>query len=172
MDQNIPRTNIPQSNGIYKPLLVSVIFIATCCIALFAYHFFLVKYMRWRLRNNVSPPRTMESTNVGGVEQKLLESIPIIIYSDKNQRALCLDQTECAVCLGELEEVDMVRVFPGCKHPFHVPCIDQWLGGHVSCPLCRNPVSVAASDTVLELPIELGRGNDVADEDTLHHLKR
>lgn len=60
----------------------------------------------------------------------------------------------------------MVRVLPGCRHAFHVPCIDQWLKGHVNCPLCRSPVCAPGANTVIELPAELNRGGDVADEDT------
>ncbi|KAJ6834500.1 putative E3 ubiquitin-protein ligase-like [Iris pallida] len=44
---------------------------------------------------------------------------------------------DCPVCLGGLEDGDMVRLLPTCGHVFHVSCIDPWLRAHVSCPLCR-----------------------------------
>ncbi|KAK3159750.1 hypothetical protein QOZ80_1BG0050560 [Eleusine coracana subsp. coracana] len=44
---------------------------------------------------------------------------------------------ECAVCLYALDEGQMVREIPGCKHVFHQECIDVWLASRASCPVCR-----------------------------------
>ncbi|CAN6216693.1 unnamed protein product [Urochloa humidicola] len=44
---------------------------------------------------------------------------------------------ECVVCLQELEDGDVVRVLPPCRHFFHGRCIDAWLCAHSSCPVCR-----------------------------------
>nr|CAB3470601.1 unnamed protein product [Digitaria exilis] len=44
---------------------------------------------------------------------------------------------ECVVCLQELEDGDVVRVLPACRHFFHDRCIDAWLCAHSSCPVCR-----------------------------------
>nr|XP_018625581.1 RING-H2 finger protein ATL51-like [Nicotiana tomentosiformis] len=54
--------------------------------------------------------------------------------------ATYFDKNECAVCLGELVEGEMVRFLPNCRHIFHVTCIDKWLIGHVNCPICRSPI--------------------------------
>ncbi|XP_071708888.1 RING-H2 finger protein ATL52-like [Rutidosis leptorrhynchoides] len=43
----------------------------------------------------------------------------------------------CAVCLGEFEEDEEVRIMLECAHVFHVSCIDIWLFSHGNCPLCR-----------------------------------
>ncbi|KAG0448885.1 hypothetical protein HPP92_021734 [Vanilla planifolia] len=43
----------------------------------------------------------------------------------------------CAVCLGEYEEGEAVKVMPSCGHAFHPACIDTWLVSRGSCPLCR-----------------------------------
>ncbi|GAA0148890.1 hypothetical protein Leryth_018158 [Lithospermum erythrorhizon] len=43
----------------------------------------------------------------------------------------------CAVCLGEFEEGEVMRILPQCGHIYHVPCIDKWLASHSKCPLCR-----------------------------------
>ncbi|KAK8595844.1 hypothetical protein V6N13_000530 [Hibiscus sabdariffa] len=45
--------------------------------------------------------------------------------------------TECSVCLIVLEDEDMARVLPNCRHIFHAECIDKWLSLHSTCPLCR-----------------------------------
>ncbi|PUZ60423.1 hypothetical protein GQ55_4G124700 [Panicum hallii var. hallii] len=44
---------------------------------------------------------------------------------------------ECVVCLQELEDGDVVRVLPPCRHFFHGRCIDAWLCAQSSCPVCR-----------------------------------
>ncbi|KAJ1259426.1 hypothetical protein BS78_10G154400 [Paspalum vaginatum] len=44
---------------------------------------------------------------------------------------------ECVVCLQEMEDGDVVRVMPACRHFFHGSCIDAWLWAHSTCPVCR-----------------------------------
>lgn len=50
---------------------------------------------------------------------------------------------QCAVCLGEYEDGELVKWLPDCWHSFHGPCIDSWLHSHSSCPLCRTEVGPA-----------------------------
>uniref|UniRef100_A0A803NBJ8 RING-type E3 ubiquitin transferase n=1 Tax=Chenopodium quinoa TaxID=63459 RepID=A0A803NBJ8_CHEQI len=51
------------------------------------------------------------------------------------------EQIECSVCLSILEEDQHVRRLPNCSHVFHMSCIDQWLSGQATCPICRSEVS-------------------------------
>ncbi|WVZ73878.1 hypothetical protein U9M48_022135 [Paspalum notatum var. saurae] len=46
-------------------------------------------------------------------------------------------QTECAVCLQDVDEVDMLMAMP-CSHAFHQQCIFEWLQRKRTCPLCRR----------------------------------
>ncbi|XVE61608.1 hypothetical protein DITRI_Ditri06bG0053900 [Diplodiscus trichospermus] len=73
-------------------------------------------------------------------------------FSRAKVREFGTDQTECVVCLGELEGGDTVRLLPNCRHVFHVPCIDNWFLAHSSCPVCRTPVAVTADCSVTSPP--------------------
>ncbi|CAI9097891.1 OLC1v1034407C1 [Oldenlandia corymbosa var. corymbosa] len=151
-DQDSPPKSTPGS--FYTPLLISMIGILSTSIALVVYHFVLVKFC-WRRQQAraaaaaevaqaaaAAPPEFPVTAT--GVDQKLLETIPIIAYSiDEQCQGTFLfrkDQTECVICLGELEHGEMVRLLPNCNHAFHVPCIDEWFVGHISCPICRSPI--------------------------------
>ena len=75
-----------------------------------------------------------------GLSKKTLQLLPTTKYifeaSGSNK------QTECAICLTDFGDGDMMRILPRCNHSFHVTCIDTWLGSHSSCPSCRQLVLV------------------------------
>ena len=50
------------------------------------------------------------------------------------------DEKECAVCLSQFANGDLVRLLP-CRHEFHAHCIDKWLlEKDRRCPCCRVDV--------------------------------
>ncbi|KAM0840385.1 hypothetical protein ACQ4PT_059704 [Festuca glaucescens] len=74
---------------------------------------------------------------------------------------------ECVVCLQELEDGDVVRVLPACRHFFHVSCIDAWLRAHSSCPVCRahpEPERVRPGEAAMSPPLPQLRRCDVSPE--------
>lgn len=77
----------------------------------------------------------------GGLDESTLRSFPKLLYSfhskllkDYNSSA----SSCCSICLADYNEKDMLRVLPGCRHLFHVNCVDTWLRLHPTCPLCRT----------------------------------
>ena len=47
----------------------------------------------------------------------------------------------CAICQEEIRLGETIRQFHRpCCHTFHQACIDQWLGQHVRCPVCRRDI--------------------------------
>lgn len=70
-----------------------------------------------------------------GLEPAVLNSLPVFLHP-----GAAAPPQECAVCLSEFEENEIVRLLPKCNHSFHIECIDMWFSSHATCPLCRSPV--------------------------------
>ncbi|KAL6899722.1 hypothetical protein ACP4OV_006380 [Aristida adscensionis] len=80
-----------------------------------------------------------------GLDEAAIESIALTRY--RAGPGGVLGAADCAVCLGEFRDGELLRLLPKCGHAFHVPCIDTWLRAHVNCPLCRADVlGPAAAD--------------------------
>ncbi|XP_077227653.1 E3 ubiquitin-protein ligase ATL41-like [Tasmannia lanceolata] len=88
-----------------------------------------------------------------GLDASVIQTLPIFTYKRTDQP----DDSgvECAVCLGSLEENEMARLLPNCKHMFHVQCIDMWLYSHSTCPICRTGAEPQAR-------VELGESTTVS----------
>ncbi|KAL2929082.1 E3 ubiquitin-protein ligase ATL42 [Bienertia sinuspersici] len=79
------------------------------------------------------------NTRFSGIDKKVVESLPFFKFSSLKGSKQGL---QCAVCLAEFEEVEILRLLPKCKHGFHIECVDLWLEHHSTCPLCRQTVSI------------------------------
>lgn len=80
--------------------------------------------------NSGEPPKR-------GLDPTVIASLPIFVYQQTEGQAED-DLIECAVCLSMLEDQEMARILPNCKHKFHAECIDKWLSSHSTCPICRT----------------------------------
>lgn len=146
--ENLRQPSISTSTYFYAPLIISLIGIISSALALLIYHLILTKYCLGRrntqtLNTNFLGQTIQETQLPIGIDKKILEKIPIIPYNSIHKRGklFCGDQNECAVCLGELEDQELVRLLPNCRHTFHVACIDKWFVAHSSCPVCRAPIT-------------------------------
>ncbi|KAF5731400.1 E3 ubiquitin-protein ligase ATL41-like [Tripterygium wilfordii] len=73
-----------------------------------------------------------------GLDPTVIASLPIFVVKQTDgQDRDTMTPVECAVCLSLLEEEEMARLLPNCKHTFHAECIDKWLTSHSTCPICR-----------------------------------
>ncbi|KAL0410001.1 UNVERIFIED_CONTAM: RING-H2 finger protein ATL1 [Sesamum latifolium] len=135
------------SGSILSPLLISMLGIVLTSLAIIVYHFFLIKYCmsRHRAATTQPEPAPAAAPSPTGIDDKLLQTIPIFTFSAVKRD---MDQEECVVCLGELEDDDLVRLLPNCSHAFHLPCIDRWFAGHASCPVCRSSIVVEEINVV------------------------
>lgn len=68
-----------------------------------------------------------------------INSLPITQFK-KNVAQQMPINVDCAICLGEFEEEEWLKVLPNCNHGFHVSCIDTWFRCNSNCPLCRSRV--------------------------------
>ncbi|CAL5027283.1 unnamed protein product [Urochloa decumbens] len=89
----------------------------------------------------------------GGVDAAVLRALPVTVYRAKDHRSAGDGEAlECAVCLAELVDGEAARFLPRCGHGFHAECVDLWLRGHPTCPLCRVDVDKAAGSPFPALP--------------------
>lgn len=164
------------SGGSFLPhLLISICGITATTLAIVAYNL-IVKYLMMRRRRR-SERLTISGSSqtlhqfAKGIEEKVLLKIPILAYSTNDFKLFRVDQSECVICLGELEDGEMVRLLPNCRHAFHVPCIGNWFVGHTNCPVCRLPVvdqPKSTSGEAANLPSDDNNNDNRTYQERLH----
>ncbi|KAH0449176.1 hypothetical protein IEQ34_022976 [Dendrobium chrysotoxum] len=76
---------------------------------------------------------------IHGLEPVVVAAIPTMKYCREAFHSK--EDTQCAICLGEYQDKEVLRVMPTCHHKFHLICIDVWLQKHSTCPICRLPLN-------------------------------
>ncbi|CAL9152480.1 unnamed protein product [Musa hybrid cultivar] len=82
-----------------------------------------------------------------GLDPAVLASLPVAPYAEVAGEGTV--GPECAVCLTEFGGGDALRTMTGCGHGFHADCIDPWLAGHATCPVCRSDLAAACNVIVV-----------------------
>lgn len=72
-----------------------------------------------------------------GLDPGVVGSFPVLAYVAVKEHKVGKRALECAVCLAEFDDFDLLKILPKCEHAFHPECIDAWLASHVTCPVCR-----------------------------------
>ncbi|KAL1533373.1 RING-type E3 ubiquitin transferase [Salvia divinorum] len=73
----------------------------------------------------------VKPTQNRGLSASDLQKLPKVTGKD-----LVMD-SDCAICLDEIESEQPARMVPGCNHGFHLECADAWLSKNSICPVCR-----------------------------------
>jgi E3 ubiquitin-protein ligase ATL41 len=91
-----------------------------------------------------------------GLDAKALLALPVFMWESSKLREGGVGAAEhdgqCAVCLGEMEDGELGRLLPACRHAFHVECIDTWLRVSSTCPVCRTVAAAAPAATLAVAP--------------------
>ncbi|XP_010268379.1 PREDICTED: RING-H2 finger protein ATL56-like [Nelumbo nucifera] len=77
-----------------------------------------------------------------GLSPEDLQKLPCFDYGAAAENGF---NSDCAVCLEGFRDGERCRVLRGCKHVFHVNCIDGWLVKVPACPICRSGVELGSS---------------------------
>ena len=133
--------NPPAGMGAHNVRLITTAvaaFVSVLGLALFLHLY--VCHVRRRNRRRaaaVLPTTAPAAAPKGGLDPAAIAALPTAVYGKAGEPGAC---TECAICLGAVQEGEVVRALPACAHVFHVPCIDTWLPSSSSCPVCRAEV--------------------------------
>ncbi|KAI9112008.1 hypothetical protein K1719_016904 [Acacia pycnantha] len=90
-----------------------------------------------------------------GIDRKILDTFPILVYSTIKNQKIGKGELECAVCLSEFEDHQTLRLIPKCNHVFHPECIGAWLASHDTCPLCRANLNPDPGEVSIRMPTQL-----------------
>lgn len=82
-----------------------------------------------------------------GLDPSIIKSFPTFTYSSVKEYRREKYGLECAICLCEFNDEDILRLLTTCCHVFHQECIDLWLELHKSCPVCRRSLDDAPAKT-------------------------
>ncbi|XWS24534.1 hypothetical protein CRYUN_Cryun28dG0111200 [Craigia yunnanensis] len=73
-----------------------------------------------------------------GLSKDSIEKFPKIRITEENVWDSSRNRISCSICLQDFLQGEIVHSLPHCHHMFHISCIQKWLIGHKSCPLCRR----------------------------------
>ncbi|KAE8657247.1 ATPase family associated with various cellular activities (AAA) [Hibiscus syriacus] len=139
-----PDFNLP------PPITIAVIFLVSFFFGFLTLYFCrcMVEILLrlWHNRHSPSPPVNIASTAGeimnNGLDPELIQTFPTFYYSTVKEFRSEKYGLECAICLEEFNDDDMLRLLTICCHVFHKGCVDLWLESHKTCPVCRGELDV------------------------------
>ncbi|KAG4913945.1 hypothetical protein AAZX31_19G222500 [Glycine max] len=134
----------------FSPSIAIIIVILVAALFLMAFFSIYVRHCADSPSTTVSPLTTARSRRAArGLDPAVIQTFPILEYSEVKIHKIGKEALECAVCLCEFEDTETLRLIPKCDHVFHPECIDEWLGSHTTCPVCRaNLVPTDSEDAI------------------------
>lgn len=135
-------------NGVMLTAILSLVFVVLLVVLL---HLYIRLFLRRHQAGRQVNPRFSLAGAIGafdaasvelpkaGLDPSVLNALPTFKFGRADGGG-AVSAVDCAVCLAALEEGELTRLLPTCRHVFHVECIDMWLYSHSSCPICRAEV--------------------------------
>ncbi|CAA2954161.1 E3 ubiquitin- ligase ATL41-like [Olea europaea subsp. europaea] len=134
-----------------KIMLTAIISLSVVVVLVTILHIYVRCYVRRRQARGqtslfnlgyvISAAPTEPLPLTTGLDPSVMASLPIFAFKKTNGNDnddQMGSSVECSVCLSMLEDGEMARTLPNCKHTFHAECIDKWFGSNSTCPLCRT----------------------------------
>nr|KYP71250.1 RING-H2 finger protein ATL3B [Cajanus cajan] len=143
-----PNNDAPVQNlNQFNPSLAVVIIILVAALFLVAFFSIYIRHCADSSPNSLGPAAAAAAARARraarGLDPELIETFPILEYSEVKIHKIGKEALECAVCLCEFEDTETLRLIPKCDHVFHPECIDEWLKSHTTCPVCRADLAPA-----------------------------
>ncbi|WVZ68791.1 hypothetical protein U9M48_017683 [Paspalum notatum var. saurae] len=122
-------------------------FVSVLGLALFL-HLYVCHVRRRNRRRAAARAAVLPTTAVEaaaakcGLDPAAIAALPTAVYRSSAGDPADQDAgaEECTICLGGVQDGEVVRALPACGHVFHVHCVDTWLASSSSCPVCRAEV--------------------------------
>ncbi|RWR96376.1 E3 ubiquitin-protein ligase ATL41-like protein [Cinnamomum micranthum f. kanehirae] len=134
------------NNRVMLVALISLFFVVVIVVLLHIYARCILRHQARRRaiihRLTVGAQAHTHEPPKHGIDPSVLAALPIFVY--KTSEEPNDPGVECSICLTALEEEEMARLLPNCKHTFHAECIDMWLHSNSTCPVCRSGVEPKA----------------------------
>ncbi|RDX80191.1 E3 ubiquitin-protein ligase ATL6, partial [Mucuna pruriens] len=148
----------------FNPSLAIIIIILVAALFLMGFFSIYVRQCADTPSNGVGAVTAARSRRAArGLDPEVIQTFPILEYSEVKIHKIGKEALECAVCLCEFEDTETLRLIPKCDHVFHPECIDEWLASHTTCPVCRaNLVPTEAEGAVpVPLPVPVPESRDI-----------
>ncbi|CAG5130006.1 unnamed protein product, partial [Candidula unifasciata] len=133
-DQTAGHAEVNQKEYFGMGIFVAV-FLLFCVICIM-----VMLKLKWR-------NRAERQLSIGNLTKRTIAKLKTRKYETHSKRGMHSSISDsCAICLEGFKDGQILRVLP-CDHEFHSVCVDPWLEGHGTCPLCKSHISVPVRDS-------------------------
>ncbi|KAJ0807701.1 putative transcription factor C2H2 family [Helianthus annuus] len=155
---------------IHPTMAILFAFLLTALLSTCLFFFYLCRYTNRQLAlaattGHGGDQRTAMAlaTAPRGLDPAVIATFTSFTYSTVKDIKIGQHVLECAVCLNEFGDHEVLRLLPECNHVFHRDCIDEWLASHVTCPVCRASLVPNTSQHSQETELTSGWNRHIKD---------